>query len=97
MHRSAVSIAIEQALRAELALTDQPRLALEAIAEELFASLHGMTSSGDQHAVQALRTARREFEEVFAKVWREYGGGGAIPPPAASDESPSLYDRPRAN
>ena len=97
MHRSAVSIAIEQALRAELALTDQPRVALEAIAEELFASLHGMTADGDQQATQALQAARREFEEVFAKVWREYGGGGAVPPPAASDESCSLYDRLRAN
>lgn len=97
MQRSAVSIAIEQALRAELALTDQPRVALEAIAEELFASLDHIAASGDQRGAQALQAAQREFEEVFARVWREYGGDGALPPPSVSGDSSSLYYRPRAN
>ena len=97
MQRSAVSIAIEHALRAELALTDQPRVALEAIAEELFASLESIAAREDQHGAQALSAARREFEEVFVKVWREYGGDGALPPPNATVEAALPSYRPRAN
>lgn len=97
MQRSAVSIAIEQALRAELMLTDQPRAALETIAEELFASLHTMAAGTDQQAAQALRIAQREFEEVFVKVWREYGGDGSVPPPNAAGDPSPLSHRPRAN
>lgn len=97
MQRSAVSIAIEQALRAELALTDQPRVALEAIAEELFASLESIAASGDQGGAQAMQAAQREFKEVFARVWREYGGDGALPPPNVPGGSSSVYYRPRAN
>lgn len=44
-----------------------------------------------------MQAAQREFKEVFARVWREYGGDGALPPPNVPDDSSCVYYRPRAN
>lgn len=80
MHKSPVLIAIEKSIRDQLALTDQPREALVAIARELFAALDSISDVEKVRGVEALDLVRLEFSDAFARVWRDYGGDG-LPPP----------------
>lgn len=81
MQEHEVAVAIERVLRDQLVLTDQPRAALRAIAEELFAALDGIAGGGSPQA-EAFAAIRSEFSAAFAKVWREYCAGETLPPMA---------------
>jgi hypothetical protein len=80
MPERAVAAAVEQALRTELALTDQPRAAILAIARQLFEVLEQVDRIAGQQRSESVEAVRREFCAAFAKVWREYGEDGAAPP-----------------
>lgn len=79
MQERAVAVAVERALRDELALTDQPRAALRAIARELCAALDSAASVGGPQDSETLDAVRCEFSAVITKVWREYGEEETIP------------------
>lgn len=80
MQKGPVLIAVEKAIRDQLALTDQPRAALVAIAQELFTALDSIADAEDPQGAETLDLVRRDFSEAFARVWREYGGD-QVPPP----------------
>ncbi len=86
MQGRAVAHAIEQAIRDQLAATDQPRAALQTIADELFAALDNVSAiAASPQEDEALDMVRRQFREAIAKVWEEYGGGNAPPQPRATE------------
>ena len=76
----AVAQAVEQAVRDQLAATDQPLAALQAIAEELFSALENVAAAAaSQQEAEALALVHHEFYEAFARVWEEYGASDALP------------------
>ena len=73
----AVAQAVEQAVRDQLAATDQPLAALQAIAEELFSALENVAAAAaSQQEAEALALARFGYgkgERILPA-----GGGGKI-------------------